>query len=138
MCASDLILGGWRPGIKLNFRAVDQMNAAAEWGGTGGRGRGCRGRGEPPFPQTSAGLAPFRKLQLEAGEKEKKKPAKTTSSSEFMSCSSTQGHCGTQTHHGDSLRFFIGTLCSVYSVGPARIFITRGANARRFWHILLP
>ena len=26
---------------------------------------------------------------------------------EFMSCSSTQGHCRTQTHHKDFLRFFI-------------------------------
>lgn len=38
---------------------------------------------------------------------QKNNSAKATSSMEFMSCSSTQGHCGTQTHHRDFLRFFI-------------------------------
>lgn len=46
--------------------------------------------------------------QVEALHREQKNnSAKATSSMEFMSCSSTQGHCGTQTHHRDFLRFFI-------------------------------
>lgn len=38
---------------------------------------------------------------------QKNNSAKATSSMEFMSCSSSQGHCGTQTRRRDFLRFFI-------------------------------
>lgn len=110
-----IILRAWRQVIKLNFQPVDHMNVANEWWI-----KRAMGVIHPPL------LSPVKTLhsrlalppsssrdgrwdsQVQALHWEQKNnSAKATSSTEFMSCSSTQGHCGTQTHHRDFLWFFI-------------------------------
>lgn len=114
-----IILRAWRQVIKLNFRPVDHMKVANEWWIKRAMGGGVqKGVWSPPSPVKTlhSQLAPLpppsrvgrRDSQVQAQHWEKKNnSAKATSSMEFMSCSSTQGHCGTQTHHRDFLRFFI-------------------------------
>lgn len=50
----------------------------------------------PPLPPLGDGrrVSPVQALRWE----QENNSARATSSTEFMSCSSTQGHCGTQTH----------------------------------------
>lgn len=55
---------------------------------------------------------------------QKNNSAKATSSMEFMSCSSTQGHCGTQTLQGFSPDFSFGAAHTMYFADRQLIYYT--------------
>lgn len=111
-----IILRAWRQVIKLNFQPVDHMNVANErWIKKESNGKRCMS--PPPFVKTLHSQLVLPPSSSRDGRwdsqvealcwEQKNNSAKAPSSMEFMSCSSTQGHCGTQTHHRDLLRFFI-------------------------------
>lgn len=132
-----IILLAWRQVIKLNFQPVDHMKVAKDGWIKRAMGRGAlRGkRSRAPFsvktrPDHPASCSPpappkvgwrRRRGSCSAWGEQKNSSARAASSVEFMSCSSTQGHCRTQTHYRDFLRFFIrssrhNVLCRLPSI----------------------
>lgn len=102
------------------------------------RSLGRRGHAPPPWPASSSSSSCRSqgwKTSLSGSSavlEQKNNSAKATSSMEFMSCSSTQGQCGTQTQGRDFLRFFIVERTHTHGiVQTAGLFMPHGKNARQ-------